>query len=367
MDRIQERLTLLETRVAEQLRPPLWLERNYTEPRVNYAVQDLVRPNWVTYDVGANFGGIAVAMSRLVGPRGAVCGFEANPLIAAKCQKELLRSGAYNTQLYQGAIYKKSGEMIELYLSDNEVADSIYRQTERSIRVQTIALDDFVEMTRLVPHFVKMDIEGAEADALLGFERCVDSYSPIFILEHTPPDNTCLEFLFSKGYVAIDLKNYRRIRSPSDIEPGTIVTDLLYSLPDKLLGTPYGLDLSAIEEARLSGSDFSWTSENNYRSSSLNLGPGRYIATLHFTAMENANTMCGVWPDGEHAPLMRVHASSSGLVGFARDIVFDTVGGSVHFYFHFLEEKDPTLSIESVTLYRVSGFDAFHAPFRISV
>lgn len=366
MGGLEDRLRIAEARLEEAFGFPMWLQHNYTEPRVNYAVSDLVRPNWVAYDVGANFGGIAVTMSRLVGPRGVVCGFEANPVIAAKCQREMLRSGAFNTQLYQGAIYKRSGESIELFISDNAVADSIYRKTDRSIHVQTIALDDFVERTRLVPQFVKMDIEGAEADALLGFERTIDNHRPIFVLEHTPPDNTCMEFLFSKGYVAIDLQNYRRVVSPADILAGTIVTDMLYAPPDRLIGTPYGGDLSAILEAKLGPSDFSWSSNDNYRSGSLDLRPGRYIARMEFRASGNSNTMCGVWPDGQGAPLMRVHASSSGLVGFARDIVFDTAGGAVHVFFHFLDEPDPTFALDQVQISRIGGFDTFRESFRLS-
>jgi FkbM family methyltransferase len=360
-----ERLQGLEARVDDAFRPPLWLETNYTEPRVNYAISDIVQTGWTAFDVGANFGGLTVTLSRLVGPRGVVCGFEANPIIAAKCQREMLRSGGYNTQLYQGAIYKRSGETIELFISDNAVADSIYRKTGRSIKVQTIALDDFVSRTRLIPQFVKMDIEGAEADALFGFEQTINSHSPILVLEHTPPDSTCFDFLLSKGYIAIDLQDYRRIRKVDDVMEGTVVTDLLYAKPESLVGTPYSGDLTPVPAATLDGDEFSWVSSHNYRSKLIDLPPGRYTAVMDFSATGNSNTMCGIWCEALNAAVVRVHASSSSLVRFARNIVFDWSGGPVHVFFSFLDTPDSSLAIESVRISRVPGFDGHRQKFAL--
>lgn len=345
-----------ETIVEEGLGTPSWLYPNYTEPRVNYALQDLVKPGWVTYDVGANFGGISLTLSRLVGPRGIVCSFEANPAIAAKCQRAFIRNGSSNCQLYQAAIYKESGHDVTLYLSDNEVADSIYRKTDRSIVVKTISLDDFSMRFQFMPDIVKMDIEGAEYDALRGFEKTIDFCKPILILEHTPPDDACMDFLLGKGYGAIDLQNYKRIRSKDDVSSGTVVTDILYAMPERLIGTPYAGELKLDEEIVLSCQDFHWFDEMHLRSRSLDLQPGRYVAELDFVASGDSNAMCGVKHDDQTNPIMRVHASSNALVGFARNIVFDTCGGDVHVFFDFLDKVDATLEVKTVTLARVTSF-----------
>ena len=329
-------------------------------------MRDIVQPGITAFDVGANFGGLTVTLSRLVGPKGVVCGFEANPLIAAKCQREMLRSGAYNTQLYQGAIYRRSGESIELFVSDNAVSDSIYRKTGNSIRVQTIALDDFVSRTRLTPSFVKMDIEGAEADALFGFERTIDLNHPTLILEHTPPDDTCLNFLLGKGYRAIDLQNYRPVATGADIVDGTVVTDILYARPERLIGTPYEGEMNPVHEATLSADDFTWISDQYYRSKSLDLKRGRYIACLGFEATGDSNTLCGVWADRANAQIMRVHASSSALARFAKDVVFDCPGDPVHLFFQFLDRADPSLAINQIEIWRMPCFDPHREAFSIT-
>ncbi|MEM7243511.1 MAG: FkbM family methyltransferase [Pseudomonadota bacterium] len=361
-----KRLNELGAHLQEASGSPLWLQRNFMEPRVNYVLRDLIKPGWTAFDVGANFGGLTVTMSRLVGPKGMVCGFEANPVIAAKCQRELLRSGAFNTQLYQGAIYKKSGSFIDLYLSENAVADSIYRKTDRSVSVQTIALDDFVAQTHLNPRFVKMDIEGAEFDALKGFEGTMSSQHPILILEQTPPDGQCMEFLFHLGYEAIDLQNYKAVCKPDDIVEGTVVTDLLYYQKDQIAGTAYANDLSSIQVETLISADFNWRDELYYCSRSMELLPGRYIAEVIFDATGDSNTMCGFWTDNDTDPIMRVHASSSSLVGFARHMVFDVSHGHTHFFFQFLDHPDHSVAIQEIRIDRIDAFTAHRPLYQVA-
>src|SRR5437667_2847005 len=141
-----DRLALVQRQVGEigalVYAEPLWLQPNYTEPQVLYALRDLIRPGHTAFDVGANFGHLSVAMSRRAGPRGAVCAFEANPEIAKRCQAELVRAGCGNVQVISAAIYHASRQLLPLYLSDNMVADSVSRKvSDRSIEVRTLALD----------------------------------------------------------------------------------------------------------------------------------------------------------------------------------------------------------------------------------
>src|SRR2546423_2378031 len=60
--------------------PKFW-ERNFWEPTVQFPIRDYCRPGDIVFDVGANAGGLSMLMSRLVGPRGVVCAFEASPRI----------------------------------------------------------------------------------------------------------------------------------------------------------------------------------------------------------------------------------------------------------------------------------------------
>jgi hypothetical protein len=79
--------------VAASFPLPNWWERSFWEPTVALAIRDHCRPGDVVFDVGANAGALSLLMSRLVGPRGIVCAFEASPLIVDKTHVAALACG----------------------------------------------------------------------------------------------------------------------------------------------------------------------------------------------------------------------------------------------------------------------------------
>lgn len=332
-----------------------WLAPNFVEPRVQLALNDLCVGGGVAFDVGSNFGYLSVAMSRRVGPRGAVCAFEANPKIAQLCQSLLIESGCGNAQVYNNAVYKTSRDVIKLYLSENMVSDSISRHvSENTVDIATISLDDFVEDVGLVPDFVKMDIEGAEFDALLGFERTLSKCKPTVILEQSPDDARCLDLMKSMGYVAIDLGAYCRLETMGDIAPGTLVTDVLFMMPDALAQTPYR-DLSVVQHGTVPLSDFV-LADGVLRSAPRHLPTGRYIAHAAFEAEGDQAMMCGVEIDGQE--VVRGHASARLLVHFGSKWPFNALEGrSVSFYFKFDSEPDPTFALKSFSLQQIPAFN----------
>ena len=70
-----------------------WWEQSFWEPTVALAIRDHCRPGDVVFDVGANAGALALMMSRLVGPRGIVCAFEASPRIGS-CSRARSRASS---------------------------------------------------------------------------------------------------------------------------------------------------------------------------------------------------------------------------------------------------------------------------------
>src|SRR5260370_7826509 len=95
-------------------------------------------------------------------------------------------------------------QVLQLYVSGNGVSDSLYNKvSENTISVTSLALDDFVEEMNLLPSLVKMDIEGAEYDALRGFERTIARARPLLILEQQIGDDRCLAWLLKEDITAI--------------------------------------------------------------------------------------------------------------------------------------------------------------------
>ncbi|MEI6685725.1 MAG: hypothetical protein WCN64_06290, partial [Planctomycetota bacterium] len=60
---------------------PAWYQPIASEPGVQLILRDLIKPGDTCLDVGAFQGDLTLVMSRLVGPKGQIVTFEANPLI----------------------------------------------------------------------------------------------------------------------------------------------------------------------------------------------------------------------------------------------------------------------------------------------
>lgn len=95
-----------------------------------------------------------------------------------------------NINLYQKAIFNKK-EIKKFFIFHHSVANSFYINSDKSIDVEAINLEEFIkENNLLLPTIIKSDIEGAEYDFLSG---CTDAF---FDTIHT----FILEFHFNVYY-----------------------------------------------------------------------------------------------------------------------------------------------------------------------
>jgi FkbM family methyltransferase len=354
--------SLLLDRVRERVDFPIpdWWERSFWEPTVALAIRDHVRPGDIAFDVGSNAAALAVQMSRLVGPRGKVCAFEASPRILPRTQYNLVHAGCFNTTLYHRAVWRSTGSMVNIaygtYLNDR--IDPNAPDTS----VLTLALDDFVSASGLRPTFIKMDIEGAEFDALAGMTRLLQDVRPVLVLEQTPEDMRCHAILVAAGYTAVDLASYRRIRSASDFLTDTGVVNVLFLPNERTAGSPY-ID-SAIETVVTVPAERFNISDSGDISlrEPIPLSRGRFIVRGDFTADgEDNEVFAGVEVDG--APIFRYHTNTKFMANSYRDWVIHLDGPTrIAPYLRFRRGSDPTLRWRGVTIARVLKFDTLTGP-----
>ncbi|MGK7899519.1 MAG: FkbM family methyltransferase [Xenococcus sp. (in: cyanobacteria)] len=337
-----------------------WYEGNFWDPPVPLAIRDLCRPGDVVFDVGANFGGLSTVMSRMVGPKGVVCSFEASPRIVDKCQRNIVLSGCSNVQLFHAAVYYRSYSKVPIYLGSH-LNDSIYAEQStgtQGYEVSTIALDDFVNHTQLIPNLVKMDIEGAEFDAIKGMSKTIESAKPHLILETQPEDTRCLDFLLEKGYISIDLNTYQIIENAQDYPPGVGIRNNLYIHQDRLSEVAYNPPFRFLEVTTLDASDFySKESGSIGLKNPLILDKGRYLIDVVFTAQGTDNDLtCGV-KIGDKS-IFRYHAYSNLLASSYRDwVIHLSETSKIDLYFDFLRETfDDTLSVKGAKITEIKDF-----------
>ncbi|MDO8431589.1 MAG: FkbM family methyltransferase [Candidatus Binatus sp.] len=177
-----------------------------TEPAVQAALDYLLRAGMTVYDVGANVGFHALGAARRVGVEGCVICFEPLPENAKKIQYNAAVNALANIKIVTTALGSSAGEAA-FWTSEKPTwgkLASVGKKPDRfanEVKVKIERLDALVDELNLAPpDLIKMDVEGAELDALEGARRTLERYRPTMLIE-AHGTNTAIEtFLVAIGY-----------------------------------------------------------------------------------------------------------------------------------------------------------------------
>jgi FkbM family methyltransferase len=157
------------------------------EPHVVSLFLKLINKGNNVLDIGANIGYFSLIASRIVGSIGTVYAFEPTPSTIQKLQKNIQLNNCSNIKVYQKAVSESNGKAIFKIPSDTikNSGRASFRDIEEnytSVEVETIHLDSI--LSELEPiQLIKIDIEGAEAMALMGMVQLIERDLPVFIME----------------------------------------------------------------------------------------------------------------------------------------------------------------------------------------
>jgi len=156
------------------------------EPVATEAIVKHVQRGMCVFDVGAHLGYYSLLFSKCTGPEGRVVSFEAARGNFSTLQRNITVNNIDNIEPINLAVFSKSGT-IPMSLSTADTGSgnwSISRELNKdSIQVQTISLDQFCEANHVLPDFLKIDVEGAEYDVLLGGRDTIGRCQPAMLIE----------------------------------------------------------------------------------------------------------------------------------------------------------------------------------------
>lgn len=159
-----------------------------SEPEIQRAFAELLASGQVVYDAGAASGFYTVIAARRVGARGRIISFEPRPDNAERVRHNAVINDFANV------------DVLSLALSDHDGSDSFSLGADANrggltdvhaepgsggtIEVQTATIDALVAKGAIPPpSVIKMDIEGAEVEALVGAERTLIEHGPALLIE----------------------------------------------------------------------------------------------------------------------------------------------------------------------------------------
>lgn len=149
--------------------------------------RDLLEPNALAADVGANLGAHTVALASLV-PQGMVFAFEPLWYLHALALGNVARNGHANVRTFHAAAGAEPGQLT-IPAMDYTIQGEHANYGGMSMlghatgnQVQVLRLDDVCQ--RL--DFIKVDVEGMEWQVLQGAQRIIEQHTPILYVENNP-------------------------------------------------------------------------------------------------------------------------------------------------------------------------------------
>ena len=162
----------------------------------------------VFFDIGAHVGFYSLLANKIMGPGSKVVSFEASSQTFKWLQKNV---GQFeNIQPVHAAVCNQSGEIDFIELPERFAEDNSIYTTNKNLplsKVTCLQLDNYCDSEKIYPEIIKMDVEGAEIEALLGMKTLLQSSKLILVMEYwrdvkhkTGAQDNAKKILFENGF-----------------------------------------------------------------------------------------------------------------------------------------------------------------------
>jgi FkbM family methyltransferase len=233
-----------------------FLERGrHYEPDVSLMMCQLVEPGDLVVDVGANAGFFTALLGVLTGPTGRVLSFEPGANNLGRLKNNIALNKLANVTLIEQPASNVPGDITFFINSDDSGGNALWdvgtfpgnvksAAAPQSLTLRATTLDVEVErLGRGMPKLIKVDVEGAELQVLLGSAKMlagckvpfvIAEYHPFGLVKMGTSPEALRGFMESLGYSAFAM--YYDGAMPKLIPPGTelaipSIVNLLFSTP----------------------------------------------------------------------------------------------------------------------------------------
>lgn len=155
----------------------LWL--GIFEPEERSVFERTVPEGGIVFDIGANVGFYALLASVLVG-EGKVFAFEPLPHNLSYLKTHLWLNQITNVTVIEAAVAERSGKA---NFEESANPSMSHISSGGTIEVQVVSLDELISRHEILPpHYMKIDVEGAEVSVLSGSLSTLRKHRPAILL-----------------------------------------------------------------------------------------------------------------------------------------------------------------------------------------
>jgi FkbM family methyltransferase len=156
------------------------------EPLTTQLISKILKKGMYCIDIGSNIGYYALLENKIVGNEGRIVSIEPSPTNFKLLKENILLQNSSNMEAYNFAAGNKKGTvkfMIDTksnwckVVDDDEVSDNV-------IDIESNTLDNFLEKLSIRQiDFLRMDVEGFEANIIEGAQKTIQKFKPILAIE----------------------------------------------------------------------------------------------------------------------------------------------------------------------------------------
>lgn len=181
------------------------------EPGISAVFNRYIKPGMTVVDIGANIGALTMLLASLVGPSGLVVAVEPNPENIRLLEASRRINQFEQVLVIEAAAGRQTGILaLNVSYSNGTTGDLPESVTAvlASLPVPCFALDAILPKDRRM-NLIKVDVEGAELNALIGLSEMIARDHPLIVSEFSPGAlpgiSHCtgpeyLSFLIAHGY-----------------------------------------------------------------------------------------------------------------------------------------------------------------------
>ena len=138
----------------------------------------------VVIDAGANFGHLSLMFSKQVGANGKIYSFEPDRINVEKMKYNFQLNADINAIEIIDLLLWSKNTVIDFYESGTVASSALWLPyPSKCVKKEAVKIDDWVLKNNIDKiDFIKMDIEGAELEAIYGCEAVIKKYAPNFAI-----------------------------------------------------------------------------------------------------------------------------------------------------------------------------------------
>ncbi len=163
------------------------------------------KPSDVVLDAGANCGHLSIYFSKIIGENGKCYAFEPDVFNIERIKNNMQLNDLDNNIIIEELLLWNENKFVDFYEAGTVGSSAVWiPETDKCVKKEAVTIDSWVEKNNIKAlNFIKMDIEGAEIEALEGCIETIKTLAPNFAIAsyhivNNEPTYIKLEAFFKK-------------------------------------------------------------------------------------------------------------------------------------------------------------------------